>query len=63
MKNAVMLPNDVTSDGSRADYESTRPNVRSISNKKRPSRAESGNRNFQRPTLTLISNDSGNVQR
>ena len=38
MKNAVMLPNDVTPDDSRAESESTRPNVRSISNKKRPSR-------------------------
>ena len=33
MKNAVTLPNDVMSDGSRAESESARPNVRSISNK------------------------------
>ena len=38
MKNAVTLPDDVTSDGSRTESESTRPNVRSISYKKRPSR-------------------------
>ena len=56
MKNVVTLPNDVLSDGSRAESESTRPNVRPISNKKRP------NRNFQRPMLALISNNSGNVQ-
>ena len=37
MKNAVTLLNDVTSDGFRAESESTRPNVRSISKKKRPS--------------------------
>ena len=40
MKNVVTLPNDVTSDGSPAESESTRlnrANVRSISNKKRPS--------------------------
>ena len=35
MKNAVMLPNDVTSDGSRTESESTRLNVRSISMKKK----------------------------
>ena len=29
MKNDVTLPNDVTSDGYRAESESTRPNVRS----------------------------------
>ena len=38
MKNAVMLPNDVMSDGSRDESESPRSNVHSISNKKRPSR-------------------------
>ena len=38
MKNVVTLPNDVTSDGSRAESESTPPIVRSISIKERPSR-------------------------
>ena len=54
-------PNDVTSDGSRTESESTCPNVRTIS-KKKNNFSESGNRIFQRPTLAPISIDLGNIQ-